>query len=91
MTGKKSTEFYDILMALLRYVHQKEERGVSLKYAELDADVAIKVADSINQVQNHPNWLNMAHFELIPTDEISSEEELIQKFSQGISVRSIKK
>jgi hypothetical protein len=85
--AKKSTEFYDILLALLRFVHQKEERGVSLKYAELDADVALKVADSISQVQNHPNWLNIAHFELIPTDEVSSESELLEQFSRGSSVR----
>ena len=83
MAEKKSSEFYDILLALLRYVHQKEERGVSLKYAELDPDVALKVADSVNQVQNHPNWLNIAHFEVIPNDEISSEEDLIEMFTSG--------
>ena len=82
----KPAAFYDTLLSLLRFVHQVDDVGISLKDTELDPDIAVKVAPTIDDIQVHPNKLNVAHFELIPTDEIASEDELVKYMTKSSNV-----
>jgi hypothetical protein len=89
MENEISKEALEHLHNLLATLQQTRDHGVSLKNFEGDLDIATQKVEDSRELEVHPYALNVARFEILPDHDITSEDDVFNRYFHGIKVIEI--